>query len=980
MGKTSENSNAILLELQHIKKDYYVDGKPFTAIKDLSVCLPKKGFTAILGHSGSGKTTLLNIIGGLDHYTEGDLLIEGKSTKDFKDKDWDAYRNRRVGFVFQNYNLIPHMTILQNVEITLQLAGKSAKERNAKATEVLRRVGLGDYLKKKPNQLSGGQMQRVAIARALVNDPDIILADEPTGALDSATSVSVMDLVKEVGKECCVIMVTHNEELANQYADRIINMKDGEIIGDTSPLNKDATIATEKEKGRRTSMSFFTALRSSFQNVLTKKGRTILTAIASSIGIIGVALVLATNNGFSNYISRVEASIASSVPITINPISYKITMDATPDGKMFPDDGILNIYNPSTTYSTPVYNNLSPEYFEYLDRMMEDPTCPVYGKVMSVLYNRNNLDFHFMTTVPDTNTVYKVNQYASAGTLGSAISSVTSLPTTVIHELLGEEDKIATLYDTIKGRFPKGPNEMALVVDRQNRIDFSTMKKLGLIPDDADYKLYKEAGKLNWDFDDIIYSGLDDTKYISYKCYTNTEYYGLPDKAEDVDALMTELTVEGYPDLKVSFKEGEDGKYNVDVTGEHAPMKVKAMRSESNEAVYRNPEKKAIDCKIVGVLRATKDSYISLMPASLAYTADLTKIMSDDYAPGTAAHRLGEIQKDNWFVPYVTMNEGGEVVPDPDKDGKALISKVFKEVASAIQPGGSFSESTIASLITSLPNSLFSAFRPASVTSLNAAKNNYSYFTSASGYLGMCRNFGVEFKKMTNDDLKDFLLNMVADMATPKGFLTPGAEGNIMNFVAYANSYSLVTSILIFPASLTTKDTIKAYLDSWNTTHTGEKQITYTDIMSDLTQNLGIMIDVISAVLIVFASISLVVSSVMTSIITYVSVIERTKEIGVLRACGARKKDVGRLFEAECVIIGLVAGFIGILFTFIVCGPINFILDRQFPGNGLDSIASLHPLHALLLMALSILLAFISGFIPSRIAAKRDPVECLRSE
>ena len=326
----------MIVDMQGICKDYPSDSGAVHVLHDIDLQIEKGDYIAIMGPSGSGKTTLLNMIGGLDHYTEGDLLIEGKSTKDFKDKDWDAYRNRRVGFVFQSYNLVPHLTVLQNVEISLQLAGVGAKERAARAAEVLEKVGLGEYLKKKPNQLSGGQMQRVAIARALINNPDIILADEPTGALDSGTSTSVMDLIKEVGKECCVIMVTHNQDLANEYADRIITMKDGEIQSDSKPLLPKENVDLGKEQGKRTSMSFFTALRSSAQNVLTKKGRTILTAIASSIGIIGVALVLATNNGFSSYISRVESSIASSVPISINPVTYKITTENLDPGQEFP--------------------------------------------------------------------------------------------------------------------------------------------------------------------------------------------------------------------------------------------------------------------------------------------------------------------------------------------------------------------------------------------------------------------------------------------------------------------------------------------------------------------------------------------------------------------------------------------------------------------------------------------------------------------
>ncbi|MBQ7243632.1 MAG: ABC transporter ATP-binding protein, partial [Bacilli bacterium] len=343
----------VCLQLSHIKKDYYVDKVPFTAIHDLSLCFPDKGFVAILGHSGSGKTTLLNIIGGLDRYTEGDLIIDGKSTKDYKDRDWDNYRNKRIGFVFQTYNLIPHLSVLQNVVLSLQLGGLSRREREEKAIAVLEKVGLAEYLKKRPNQLSGGQMQRVAIARALVNDPDIILADEPTGALDSATSVQVMDLIQEVGKDRCVIMVTHNRELADQYADRIIEMKDGRVFNDTDPLEPDETPQGGEVKGKRSAMSFATALGSSARNIRTKKGRTALTAIACSFGIIGVALVLATSNGFSQYVGEVEVSIASSVPISINPISYKITDLTESLPEEFPKEKQIKVYDTSNLLTTP---------------------------------------------------------------------------------------------------------------------------------------------------------------------------------------------------------------------------------------------------------------------------------------------------------------------------------------------------------------------------------------------------------------------------------------------------------------------------------------------------------------------------------------------------------------------------------------------------------------------------------------------------
>ena len=961
-------NNDILLELVHIKKDYYVDKRPFTAIKDLSTCFPKKGFVAILGHSGSGKTTLLNMIGGLDHYTSGDLLIEGKSTKDFKDSDWDSYRNRRVGFVFQTYNLIPHLTVLQNVELSLQLGGISAKKRAEKATEVLKKVGLGDYLKKKPNQLSGGQMQRVAIARALVNDPDIILADEPTGALDSATSIQVMDLIKEVGKDCCVIMVTHNKELADAYADRIINMKDGEIVSDSAPLHSDGTLPSEKEKNKHTSMSFLTALNSSLRNVLTKKGRTIMTAIACSFGIIGVALVLATNNGFSSYVSNVESSIASSIPISITPVSTRIQTAEIEDVPLYPKEPIVNVYNPSTSLTTVVYNDFTQEYFDYIDRITNDPTCEVYGDAMSVLYNRKNLDFHFLTKDGNSENIRSVNQYSDAGILGSAISSVTSLPTTIMHELIGDEKGLSSLYDTIAGKFPENEDELAIILTSANRIDFSTMRNLGFYSSSTNFETERIAGNLSINFSDILYEGPQDTTYRTYKCYTNSEYYNLPANPDDL--VIHDYEVNCYPDLKVSFTKDGDS-YSAEVTGEVGKKTVHYIDAPSSiTEVYNDTNRKAVECKIVGVLRPTETSPLNLMPPSLAYTPKLSKKMAADYAPGTSTARLGELQRDNWVVPYDS---------DPERDGKAIVQRFVSEMIKAFEKGGITSlddfdvneanSSALATISSLLTNQLPSALRPFVLTS-----KGY-YYTSMGSYLGACRNFGATFEKV---DIENFLTDLMTETVSFAELFSPGKQ-SVMNLVATANSYGLVTSILIFPSSLTTKDSLKTYLNKWNTLHP-ENQINYSDIMSDLTESLGTMINVISAVLIVFASISLVVSSVMTAIITYVSVVERTKEIGVLRACGGRKRDVGRLFEAECVIVGFTAGLIGIVFTYIVCIPINLVLDGLFPGRGLGNIAALNPLHALLLVVLSIVLAFVSGFVPSRIAAKKDPVICLRTE
>ncbi len=943
----NDTRKTICLELKNIKKDYDVDGKPFTAIRNFSCCFQSKGFVAILGHSGSGKTTLLNIIGGLDHYTEGDMLIAGRPTKDYKDKDWDNYRNKRIGFVFQSYNLVGHLTVLQNVVLSLQLGGISKKKREQKAAEVLEKVGLGEYLNKRPNQLSGGQMQRVAIARALVNDPDIILADEPTGALDSATSVQVMDLIKEVGKDRCVILVTHNREIAEQYADRIIEMKDGEILSDSDPIRPEETVPEEREVGQKTSMNLLTALATSARNIRTKKGRTALTAIACSFGIIGVALVLATSNGFSNYVKTVESSIASSVPISINPISYKTTFISTETYKEYPDEKEVKVFDNSNSFTTPVYNDLSQPYFNYLDRMMNDPSCPAYGAAMSVMYNRSSLNYHFLAKNGDgTGEVRSINQYASVGTFGNAISNLTSLPATAIHELYGDEENMSSLYDTIEGHYPKEADEMAIVVDRYNRIDFSTMKKLGYFDSNATFALLSEADK-HISFSDLLYQDEAHPGRLVYKCYPNSGYYSLPDDPADIDSVLKTRYVDSYTNIRRT----STGLFEADQTkGE-----VRYLEDPDNTEIYNNSEAhKGITMKIVGVLRPTRTSYLSLMPTSLAYTSKLSKIMADDIASGTSANAIGEVQRTSWYVPYSDSEES---------DGIAIMNKILLEVS---QLDLTTTEG-LAAAYNALTSALPKAFHYPTVV-------GRARYTSISGYLGSCRNFGATFPNLVN-----YLPVLTAFLAgDPALIFDPtSSTANIMDALAYANSYSLVTSVLIFPTSLTTKDRIKNYLDEWNRTH---KEVIYSDIMSDVVGGLGTMISVISAILIVFASISLVVSSVMTAIITYVSVIERTKEIGVLRACGGRKRDVSRLFESECIIVGGIAGFIGILVTVVLCFPINAILRAMFPGNNLGNIASLNPWHALVLVVLSILLALISGLVPAAIASKRDPVVCLRSE
>ena len=966
MKDTASQKKNVCLRLVHIKKDYYVDKTPFTAIHDLSLNFPDRGFVAILGHSGSGKTTLLNIIGGLDHYTDGDLIIDGRSTKDYKDKDWDNYRNKRIGFVFQTYNLIPHLSVLQNVVMSLQLGGLGRKQREEKATAVLEKVGLGEYLKKRPNQLSGGQMQRVAIARALVNDPDIILADEPTGALDSATSVQVMDLIKEVGKDRCVIMVTHNRELADQYADRIIEMKDGYISSDTDPLEDEPREADLNPKGKKTSMSFLTALGSSARNIRTKKGRTALTAIACSFGIIGVALVLATSNGFSGYVGDVEVSIASSVPISINPVTFKIktTLDDMPE--QFPSDKNVRVYDSSATLGTNVYNNFSQEYFDYLNRMVNDPKSYAYGAATSIMYNRSGLNFHFVADTPHEG-IRTINHEDSAGTIGSAISSLTSLPASIIHELYGDKESMSALYDTIEGRYPEKANEMALVIDKYNRIDFATMRKLGFFHSKTDYTSLPEEERII-SFSDILYKDEAHPGLVHYKCYRNSDYYQLPKNPEDVETMdqLHTVSVPCHSDIKIETTGSVESKdLEVKVTSTEGRFDAKCIAEPSPSDVFADDEKyKPIDMRIVGVLRPTETSYVQLMPTSLAYTPELTKILAADNVPGTSTHALGELQRKNWCVHRDNVESA---------DGRAMLETTLNSIAKILINGG---EDSVLQATNAFTNTLPSCLRTYAITGYNKSTGAIGAYTKLSYFLSSCRNLGVEYDF---SGIENKIIDIMAGDLDISDFFDPTAEGNVMDLVAAANSYSLISSILIFPRSLTTKDTIHRWLDDWNAAHPDD-EIVYSDIMQDFMGGLSTMIEVISAVLIVFASISLVVSSVMTAIITYVSVIERTKEIGVLRACGARKRDVSRLFEAECVIIGGIAGLIGIGFTAIACFPINAILDHQFPGNHLGNIARMSPWHVFLLLAVSVVLAFLSGFIPARMAAKQDPVICLRSE
>lgn len=783
------------LKLDNINKTYK-SGEVITALNGISIGFREQELVSILGPSGCGKTTLLNIIGGLDRYDSGDLIINGLSTKEFKNSDWDAYRNRSIGFVFQSYNLIGHQTVLQNVEIAMTLSGVSASEGKERAKQALIDVGLGDQIKKRPNQLSGGQMQRVAIARALVNDPDIILADEPTGALDSHTSTQVMDILKEVAKTRLVIMVTHNGELAGKYSNRIIRLLDGEVQSDSNPVTEaeteKAAAPAKKQKFKKTSMSLGTATSLSFKNLLTKRGRTIITAFAGSIGIIGVALVLALSNGLSTYMRSMQADALSGYPITIN--TGEQTMDLTDrrPGKNndagsfaeFPKKNIMYSYDKEKN-SKKHSNIITQDYLHYIDKL----ETKVPNTVNNISYT-HGVNINLLAKGQDTAVKFETRTVSGVrGMMGGNNSYWQELP--------ASNKFILSLYNLIGegSRMPTGKNEVVLVVDKYNRIDKGFFEKLGITVNAEDYKLTDFIGK------SIL------------KVIPNNDYYV---KKGD---LFTPVSPADYEKLY----------------GSNSGTKL----------------------TITGILRPKKDVTSSYLSPGIAYSTDLT------------ADVVQEAQK----------SEIAAAQKASDKD---------------VQLGTPFED--------------------------NTAK-------------------------------EQALLKLGAD-TTPTG-------------------------INIYPKDYDSKDKIKKYLEQYNHGKADKNQLIYSDLAEKITSITGTLLNTVTYVLTGFAAISLLVSTIMIGIITYVSVIERTKEIGILRSVGARKKDISRVFNAETLIIGFTAGMLGVGISYLLTIPINSIIVKL---AGISGIAKLNPLHAAVLVVGSMLLTLIAGFIPSRMAAKKDPVVALRSE
>ena len=857
-----------MLELKKISKIYESGDFKQIALNEVSINFRSSEFTSILGPSGSGKTSLLNIIGGLDKYTSGDLIINEVSTKEYTNRDWDSYRNHRVGFVFQSYNLIQHQTILANVELALTLSGVPKNERRKKAKQALKRVGLQDHINKKPSQLSGGQMQRVAIARALVNDPDILLLDEPTGALDTKTSVQIMELIKDIAKDKLVIMVTHNPYLAKEYSTRIIELKDGKIISDSNPydgkINTKEELEIKKKKSKKTSMSLKTALSLSLNNLMTKKGRTLLTAFAGSIGIIGIALILSLSNGVSNYISKVQEETLTSYPLTIEESSIDITSTISERRKEVLEDKKESIESKNKIYSNNTIadtlslmsskassNNLQAfkKYIESDKSTIKDYTTAIgYEYNLNLQLYKSDISKEIVKVNPNT-----VLESMGLQSNGSASKLVLG---DVWSEMFSNDEINNKMYDVVSGRMPEKYNEVVLLVDENNKISDYVLYALGIKNQKELESLYEkvkngeeiETEEMSFDYDELI--------GLSYKLLLNTDYYS---------------KVNG-----VWIDKRED------------------------EAYLKSKLESGCEIKIVGIVKPSEEwTGANSSTGKVLYTNELKNYVINKINDS----EIVKEQKNNPDINVITGMKFSNEEFSIDK-----LSPEQKKYLNSLSPD------ELAMVVS-------------------------------------------KYKDQANKTYDTVLLELGSvDLEKP-------------------------TAINIYAKDFEAKDKIKSIIDDYNKQQEDEGNsynvISYSDLVGMLMSSVTSIVDMISYFLIGFVSISLVVSSIMIGIITYISVLERTKEIGILRAIGASKKDVSRVFNAETLIIGFTAGAIGILLTLVLNVPINMIISKL---AGVNNLSSLPIMGGVILILISVILTLIAGLIPAKIASRKNPVESLRSE
>ena len=1034
-----------MLSLKNIRKNYKMGDTVVEALRGVSVDFRDNEFVAVLGPSGCGKTTLLNIIGGLDRYTDGDLIIGGVSTKKYRDRDWDTYRNHKIGFVFQSYNLIPHQTVLSNVELALTLSGVSKGERRRRAIEVLEKVGLKDQMKKKPNQMSGGQMQRVAIARALINDPDILLADEPTGALDSETSIQIMEILKEIAKDKLIIMVTHNPELAEEYANRIIKLMDGKITGDSNPYTEEQPLKDKPEKVRKTSMSFFTALSLSLNNLLTKKGRTILTAFAGSIGIIGIALILSLSNGVQVYIDDIQRDTLASYPLTIDESSTDMTamlsssrnvaqekygdVDNMPKDRIITDDRMYTVFD--MMYAQTNTNDLK-SFKAFLDGNEE-----IKGLVSNIEYSYGMKPRVFRRMDDDTikqvnpNTVLDEVGFSSVSGLFALTSQMSSSSSDVdvFTEITDDPEMFKTRYEIVAGKKPENCNEAVLIIDKYNMITDFTLYALGMrdssemratirdmmqkkdknevtkIDKGSDYAyedflgmtfsvipnsdLYKKNDDGIWEdmtSDNVFMSDAYDNKGIELKIvgilrqkelsssvsgligYTRELTSRLSEKINSSDIVSDQKSREYYDvfnglpfeNTEAADKALEDAKREAEEKQrelEEMQQKMAEAKEKSEKLQQKMQEIQEQMQQMQSQMPDMATLMTKLTPEQTAAFATMTPEQQQEYfmsimpelIPGFELPDVSEI------IPLLPEEAQAELEGMSDMQKLEYISRLFMTEPTLTTPeNGPEAVEGSASASAFDPNN----FDMSSIDMNNITEEQMAYFMNMSDEEreALMKSFGAAAKTSDIVSMSSYYDNMktlgVIDLEVP-------------------------SAIAIYPNDFAAKERIADIIKEYNDAQDEDHKITYTDLVGMLMSSVTDIINAISYILIAFVAISLIVSSIMIGIITYISVLERTKEIGILRSIGASKKDVSRVFNAETTIIGLISGGIGILVTVLLIIPINIIIKEI---TDVSDLAKLPPLAGLALVAISVLLTLIAGLLPSRVAAKKDPVVALRTE
>lgn len=1052
-----------MLQLHDVSKSYTTADFTQTALDTVSISFRDNEFVAILGPSGSGKTTILNIIGGLDHYDSGDLVVDGISTKEYKDRDWDTYRNNRIGFVFQSYNLIPHQTVLANVELALTLSGVSRKERKKRAREALEKVGLRDHVNKKPSQLSGGQMQRVAVARALINDPEILLADEPTGALDSVTSAQIMDLLTDIAKDRLVIMVTHNAELAEEYATRTVNLRDGHVVDDSLPYEP-----TEEDKEkvsgkqiRRTKMSYFTALALSFNNLMTKKGRTLMTAFAGSIGIIGIAAILALANGVNNYIKTVEEDTLTVYPLSIESTGYDLTsmmvnmMGSSNDGSAAEDATTAASDESSEERSDVVtetkalsgmFSGINSNDLKSLKAFLESGESDIDDYINMISYDYGITPLVYS---PDTengvrqinpNTAFsKLSSSSLTGTAGEYAAMATSGSNTdVFSEMLNNSTLLESQYEVVAGKWPEKYDEVILALNPSGGISDVVLYTMGLRnPEELD-KMIDEISK-NEDIDvslDKLELSYDEIMDVSFKLVNaadlyqkDTEYNVWKDKSDDVEYMKK--AVENGTDLKIvgivkpnpnasasSLRPGicytaDLQLYLIDKAKDTEIVKEQLANPELNvisgrtfqdeednpdntefdfsslftingdaisSAFHINPDALAIDTSGMSNLNFDPSSVTSVPPLDLStlltgidvdisqedVNALLLQIISGFFASAEDDPTIwaDPTRLEQAFNDYMNSPEVQAQIATALQD-LAGSSSVGEQVQAALQ---TYMQTTMQTYLTAFGTSMQQQISSAMTTTLSSLSSNMAGAMSIDE-----EAFADAFQfNMDEAELQEVFMSFMTT--------TKSSYDNNLTTLGYADT-DKPTSIDLYPIDFASKERVITILEDYNNRMEQEgedaKVIVYTDIVGTLMSSVTDIVNMISYVLIAFVAISLVVSSIMIGIITYISVLERKKEIGILRSIGASKKDISHVFNAETVIVGFVAGLIGVGITALACIPANIIIYQTFE---IADIASLPVNAAIILVGISIFLSFIAGLIPSSAASRKDPVEALRSE